>query len=355
MKAKISFAGRLCLPEFGLLLILALLAACVPERPAPSRQNVFRSIPDSGSSNTGTIPPALEGEAAVSVADQEFDGQSVVVPRVVSPGPGWMAIHKEENGDVGPVIGFAPLDSGVNLNVLVQIDGAQATPVLYAMLHSDAGEIGKYEFPGPDGPVFVNGVMIIASFQASGGQTLPPGITAVDPAVSAGTVRLDQVVSAGPGWVAILAVQTDGQPGEIIGYTHVANGMNSGVIITVDSAKVTPLLFATLFADAGEIGAFENPAPDAPVEENGQAVSLSFHSTPGAASGAAAAGTGTPETSARATLRVPRPLLLERPPLQRPGRKQPPAPRPAARNHPRPPPPSSLWSRYPTRCCPAGR
>ena len=43
----------------------------------------------------------------------------------------------------------------MNSNVVVEIDAEAATPILHAMLHVDEGEVGTYEFPGPDVPVTV--------------------------------------------------------------------------------------------------------------------------------------------------------------------------------------------------------
>ncbi len=102
---------------------------------------------------------------SVTVRDQTATS-SVVVQRVVSGGPGWIVIHADVNGSPGPVIGYAAVQEGVNTNVRVKIDAAKKTPVLYAMLHVDAGEIGKYEFPGADVPVKMNGMMVSPAFKA---------------------------------------------------------------------------------------------------------------------------------------------------------------------------------------------
>ena len=102
---------------------------------------------------------------SVTVRDQTVNS-SVVVQRVVSGGPGWIVIHADANGSPGPVIGYTAVKEGVNTNVKVRIDAAKTTPVLYAMLHVDAGEIGKYEFPGADVPVKTNGKMVSPAFKA---------------------------------------------------------------------------------------------------------------------------------------------------------------------------------------------
>jgi hypothetical protein len=67
---------------------------------------------------------------------------------VVSDGPGWIVIHIEAAGATAPVIGWTAVKDGLTRNLAVKIDAAKATPVLYAMLHTDAGKVGTYEFPG---------------------------------------------------------------------------------------------------------------------------------------------------------------------------------------------------------------
>jgi predicted lipoprotein with Yx(FWY)xxD motif len=50
--------------------------------------------------------------------------------------------------------------------LVVEIDESESTKTLYAMLHTDAGKIGAFEFPnGPDAPVVVNEKVITPPFQ----------------------------------------------------------------------------------------------------------------------------------------------------------------------------------------------
>jgi len=104
------------------------------------------------------------GTPSVSVVTQAVTDGKVVIQKVVSNGPGWLVIHIQADGKPGPVIGYAAVKSGANDNVVVSVDIAKVTPNLYAMLHTDAGAVGKYEFPGPDAPVFVGGVMVNPAF-----------------------------------------------------------------------------------------------------------------------------------------------------------------------------------------------
>jgi hypothetical protein len=50
------------------------------------------------------------------VNDQTTDGTSVMVADAFSQGPGWMVIHSQVNGTVGPAIGETHLNPGDNKN-----------------------------------------------------------------------------------------------------------------------------------------------------------------------------------------------------------------------------------------------
>jgi len=115
------------------------------------------------------VPVALaQMTPAVTVGDQQIVNNTVVVETVVSDGPGWIVIHTQADGKPGPVIGYAPVVSGENTAVTVEVDGAAATDTLYAMLHTDAGQAGVYEFPGDDGPVRVDDAVITPAFNVTG-------------------------------------------------------------------------------------------------------------------------------------------------------------------------------------------
>ena len=102
----------------------------------------------------------------VSASDQLLAESTVTIDKVSAAEAGWIAIHTDASGSPGPVIGFAPVGIGHNQNVKVEIDEAQATPILYAMLHVDAGVLGEYNFPGDDGPIFdAAGDVVMTPFQ----------------------------------------------------------------------------------------------------------------------------------------------------------------------------------------------
>ena len=143
------------------ILILA-LAACQSAQPtaAPTTAPVVKATPTE-QEMSATTP-------AVTVSDQDIVDGTVTVAEVDSDGPGWIVIHAQANGKPGPILGFAPVADGVNRDVVVKIDAANATETLYAMLHTDAGKAGTFEFPnGPDTPVKVDGKIVTPPFMVS--------------------------------------------------------------------------------------------------------------------------------------------------------------------------------------------
>jgi LPXTG-motif cell wall-anchored protein len=110
----------------------------------------------------------------VTVNDQPIVNGTVMVESVVSDGAGWIVIHTQADGKPGPIIGYAQVNAGMNSDVVVEVDGSAATDTLYAMLHTDAGQVGTYEFPGDDSPVKAGDIVIAPAFFVSGTPTALP-------------------------------------------------------------------------------------------------------------------------------------------------------------------------------------
>ncbi len=258
----------------GLLAVFALaLTACGPAvTPAPASPT---NPPTVAPTNPPTAEPAVI--PSVNVADQDIVDGKVVIAKVVSNGAGWLVVHAQADGKPGPVVGFSPVTDGTNNNVAIEIDVANATPVLYAMLHTDAGETGTYEFPGPDGPISVDGQVVTPPFDVTGGLAAVSGSTVLvaDQPLVGDTITVAEVTSEGPGWIVIHA-QADGKPGPVVGYAQVADGVNQDIVVTLDLTKATSTMYAMLHADAGEIGTYEFPGPDGPVQGDASQVNPTF-------------------------------------------------------------------------------
>ncbi len=138
-----------------------------------------------------TAGAAPLGQAADSVvaADQAINNGTIIVAEVNGTQDGWIAVHIDEGGKPGPVIGHAAAPKGKTSNLAVKLE--QDVPVggkLWPMLHVDAGKIGTYEFPGPDAPVVVGGNIVMkqisitaaaaqpATLPTTGGEGLPIGL-----------------------------------------------------------------------------------------------------------------------------------------------------------------------------------
>jgi len=91
-------------------------------------------------------------------------GNSVTIDSVTIDSDGWLVIHEIKDGKpvVPASIGYVAVKAGTTTNVVVKLDKdvAAGTKVL-TMLHVDEGAANSYEFPGPDGPVKVDGKPVV--------------------------------------------------------------------------------------------------------------------------------------------------------------------------------------------------
>ena len=136
------------------------------------------SMGDSAMDNS--MDDSIEGDAmeemtpSVSVSAQEAGSGTVTIEEVIASENGWIVIHADSGESTpGMVIGQARVSEGTNSNVVVEIDPASATPMLFAMLHLDTGVEGEYEFPDADGPVPYNDKVVTTAFEATDIEAAP--------------------------------------------------------------------------------------------------------------------------------------------------------------------------------------
>lgn len=98
--------------------------------------------------------------ASVIAEDQTSDGTGIVVKSVDLPAAGFIAVHADNDGSPGAVIGHSDLlPAGTSTDVSVVLD----TPindgsVLWPMAHIDMDEDGEYTFVPPDNAIDVPGL-----------------------------------------------------------------------------------------------------------------------------------------------------------------------------------------------------
>ena len=116
-----------------------------------------------------TQPPA----PAVVAADQSVANGVVSAGRIVAAENGWMVVHRT-GADMapGPVVGYAPLRMGENLDVAaILTEEVMPGDMLMLMVHSEAGGMmkGGFEYTlgaTEDGPVRIDGGLVMATITA---------------------------------------------------------------------------------------------------------------------------------------------------------------------------------------------
>ncbi|MBE2236881.1 MAG: fasciclin domain-containing protein [Caldilineaceae bacterium] len=140
------------------------------------------------------IAPAVLAQFTPDIftIDQPVVDNQVNITRLTSNGPGWVVIHADDNGKPGAVLGYTAAPDGISANVKVAISPVGLTDTVFAMLHTDSGEIGVYEFPdGADKPVTVRDRIVMKPFAVTDVQTTARGLVFGDPEFSTLATALD--------------------------------------------------------------------------------------------------------------------------------------------------------------------
>jgi hypothetical protein len=195
----------------------------------------------------------LSAPPSVEVVDQVVIDGTVTIGKATLAEPGFIVIHKSEGDSFGAVIGQRLLSPDDNFNVTVPIDVTEATPILYAMLHSDTGEAGVYEFGTVDGadlPVTdLSGRVVAPFFGVS-------VLGAQDQLLDSNTYTAASVTVSYPGWLVIHA-DNGGQPGPVLGQTLLETGTTADVAVELAEEGRTPVLWPMLHVDTGTEGEYE--------------------------------------------------------------------------------------------------
>ncbi|MBK9053785.1 MAG: hypothetical protein IPL78_23630 [Chloroflexi bacterium] len=197
-----------------------------------------------------TLPSLTIGDQTVNEAGQlRLDAAAV-------PGPAWVVIHNDNDGELGDIVGFYPVSPETTYPLTMTIRWHEALPQLQAVLYQDAGERGRFE-PSTDLPLLVQGQTINIPFRV----TLLPNVTVLDQPVINNTIVIERVVSNGPGWLVVYA-DDGGSPGLIIGFTPLEDGLNLAVPVALNRNALTDTLYIWLHEDTDDIGLFEFPVAD---------------------------------------------------------------------------------------------
>ncbi|WP_420645791.1 DUF7282 domain-containing protein [Candidatus Leptofilum sp.] len=275
---------------FGLLLGMAV--ACANESEAtPSPTFTANTVAETAVATTPaptdtpqptatSTPIPTPAVPRIGASDQTLTDEAMLeIVSVVSPEDGWLVLYAMRDGDLGAVLGFTAVSTGLNQNLMLTIDPQLATPNLVALLHTDAGEVGEFEFPdGPDEPLLWESAQIATTF-ALDFQLSNPVIEASEQAIGEdGILQIDSVLLPQDGWLAIHA-EANGRSGEPLAFIPLTAGLHENVAVTIPWRLGTPTLIAALYADAGEPLHFDYEAEDEPLLAEGEPVVATFSAT----------------------------------------------------------------------------
>jgi len=212
--------------------------------------------------------------ADVHVVHQPVVNGNVLIERAVSYGPGWLVIYFDNEGQIGNIIGQAPLEDGINEQVVVSVIESAVTPLLYILLHQDTDERGVFQFPIADPMVTHQGIVPHPiAFRTDAGNYL---ITRDQPISEEDDVNISLIVVEEDAWIVIYNDE-EGEPGEQLGLTWIPAGLHRDVSVTIDLEGITATLHAILHVDAGREKEFEYPDnPDVPFRRNSNVIDSPF-------------------------------------------------------------------------------
>ena len=259
--------------------------------------NPAADMPRTGSYTSFTI-------AGIFAYDQQPIENTVILASVITQDSGWLVVHADNNGQPGPVLGQALLNSGTNPAVIVPLAAEGQTPVLWPMLHVDDNTVGTHEFgqvEGADAPVVIEGQVATRPMNATETPTvmladgtmlenvntpiiIPAMNQMLDTTSPGGTGQLtiDNVVSIGAGFIDVHSDMM-GHPSASIGVTPVADGENTGVVVplapppAMPDMLISPMVWPMLHADTNSNGIYEYlkvVGADLPVIYNGAVVTV---------------------------------------------------------------------------------
>lgn len=121
----------------------------------------------------GVAFAAAHATPMVEASDQDVSNGVVSADKVVAGENGWLVVHRTDaDMKPGPVVGYAPLRGGENMDVaaILQEDVASGD-MLMLMVHSEAGgmKTGVFEYTlgaKEDGPIKPDGNLVMTVVKA---------------------------------------------------------------------------------------------------------------------------------------------------------------------------------------------
>lgn len=210
----------------------------------------------------------------VFVLDQPVIDGTVVVERVSSNENGWLAVYSDADGALANIIGFAPISSGINHQVVISVTESAVTPQLHLMVHQDAEPLGEFGFPVSDPlAMYQDQIPNPVTFQTDSGNYV---ISRDQELSGTNTIVVPFVVVDTDSW-AVVRNDSEGEPNEIIGMTWVPAGLNRDIVVDIDPELATNTLHVILHLDAARPQEFDYPdGIDIPLQRSRNVIRAPF-------------------------------------------------------------------------------
>jgi hypothetical protein len=133
---------------------------------------MFRLITAAAIALTASAAHAMTNDA-VAASDQDVSSGTVTAEKVMADKNGWLVVHRTgDDMKPGPVIGYAPLKAGENLDVAAILqEEVKSGDKLMLMVHGEAGgsKTGLFEYTlgaKEDGPIRVDDKLVMTVISA---------------------------------------------------------------------------------------------------------------------------------------------------------------------------------------------
>lgn len=121
----------------------------------------------------GSVFAAAHSTPMVEAVDQDVSNGVVSADKVMAGVNGWMVVHRTDaEMKPGPVVGYAPLRAGENIDVAVILqEEVKSGEMLMLMVHAEDGgmKTGGFEYTlgaKEDGPIKPDGKLVMAVITA---------------------------------------------------------------------------------------------------------------------------------------------------------------------------------------------
>ena len=132
------------------------------------KNTVLMSALVSGALLTGFAQAGMDMQAKVWAENQAVSDGTVTAKKVNAEANGWLVVHRtDEAMKPGPVVGYAPLKKGANMDVTAILqENVKSGDMLMLMVHSEDGgmKTGIFEYTlgaKEDGPIKKDGKLVM--------------------------------------------------------------------------------------------------------------------------------------------------------------------------------------------------